>query len=357
MEQIQLSSDVKEVTDFSVYGAEPSSFVANYEQLRAKKLVPRYFSAPLFVMWELTAKCPLNCVHCYNESPKKVPELSHEQAMTVAQELADLRVFSVCLTGGEPYMRSDFMQIADYLSKQRVPIATITNGWLITESIAKEYAKYFVHVQVSLDGGTAEVHDKVRGRAGSFDRAINAIQAFKKHGIEEVSVACSFSRYNKDTLTDLVAACHRAGVDKLRVQPIVTVGSASKHPEIELREEDLLALREQVEEYRKSNPLNQKLPMEWGEPLPHISSGVKSGMVFHLRITAEGYYSLSPYAPFVMGNAKELRIREVWERGFREGWRIPIVRENCINVTTNQHVEELNKRYGYQFCDLLEGNC
>jgi MoaA/NifB/PqqE/SkfB family radical SAM enzyme len=353
MEQVNLSADVKEITDFAVYGTEPTAFLAGYEGLRERKLVPRYFSAPLFVMWELTAKCPLQCVHCYNESPKKVPELTTEQALAVAKELAELKVFSVCLTGGEPYMRRDFLQIARYLAQQRVPIATISNGWLITDEIAKEYAKYFQHVQVSLDGGTAEVHDKIRGRAGSFDRAIRAIQAFKRHGIDEVSVACTFNQLNKHTLMDVVEACHRAGVDKLRVQPVVSVGSAGKHIEIALSDDDLQSLKAQASEYKKNHPLREELPMEWGEPLPHIGTGVSAGIVFHLRITAEGYYSLSPYVPFVMGNAKDRTLREVWEGGFREGWRIPLVRDNCITVATNHDVNDLNRRFDYQYYDLL----
>jgi MoaA/NifB/PqqE/SkfB family radical SAM enzyme len=360
MSNVNILPSIDEMIDFSTYGTgsdinnNNKGFFNNLEKLKKYKLAPRYFSAPLFLMWEITSKCSLNCIHCYNESPRKVDELSHEEAMKIAKEIVNLNIFSICLTGGEPYLREDFFEIARFLKVSGVPISTVTNGWSVNEEIAHEYAKYFSHIQVSIDGGNAEIHDKIRGRKDSFNRAINAVKLFKKCGIDKVAIGYSLNNYNRDSFFELVGICKKIGADKLRVQPVVLTGNAVKIPEIEASEDDCFQIKKYIKDYNDTPECNNKLEVEWGEPLPHVSSSVKVGFAISLRITAEGLFSISPYLPFIMGNAKRMTIKETWDKGLRTVWKLPIVRENVKYIKNNKDVMNLNKKFNFKYFDISD---
>lgn len=354
MDEGKLFSGIDGFTDFSFYGTDKDSVIENLERLKRHKLVPRYFSAPIFLLWEITSRCPLDCMHCYNESPRKTDELSGSRAMAIAREIVELKIFSVCLSGGEPCMREDFLKIAKFLRAHRIPVSTVTNGWFITEKTAGEYARCFNNVQVSIDGGTAEVHDKIRARKGSFKRAVNAVKWLKKQGVYEVSIACTLNKYNVAGFYELVELCLEIGADKLRVQPVVLVGNAGKNSDMEAPENELAEIKKYIEKFNSSAERREQLGLEWGEPLPHISMGVRFGFSTHMRITAEGFFSFSPYLPFIMGSAKEMDLQVSWGKGLRTAWEIPMIRDNVKNIKNNRDLQEVSKKFDFRHVDLLK---
>src|SRR6202008_1828796 len=97
-----------------------------------------------------------------------------EEGRRVVDELQRMQVFYVNIGGGEPTVRRDFWELLDYATAHHVGVKFSTNGSRITPRIASRLAANdYVDVQISLDGATAEVNDRVRGR-GSFDTAIRA---------------------------------------------------------------------------------------------------------------------------------------------------------------------------------------
>ena len=121
--------------------------------------------APICLTWELTYACNLACVHCLSSSGRRDPrELSTAEAMRVVDELQAMQVFYVNIGGGEPTVRRDFWELLDYAVAHRVGVKFSTNGSRITHEIAARIASTdYVDVQVSLDGATAPVNDRVRG--------------------------------------------------------------------------------------------------------------------------------------------------------------------------------------------------
>jgi mycofactocin radical SAM maturase len=104
-----------------------------------------------------------------------------------------MQVFYVNIGGGEPTVRSDFWELVEYASAHHVGIKFSTNGVKITQEVAARIAKSdYVDVQISLDGATAEVNDRVRGR-GSFDTALRAIRNLADAGVSDfkISVVCT----------------------------------------------------------------------------------------------------------------------------------------------------------------------
>jgi mycofactocin biosynthetic radical S-adenosylmethionine protein MftC len=133
--------------------------------------------APICLTWELTYACNLACIHCLSSSGRRDPrELTTAECKAVIDELERMQVFYVNIGGGEPTVRRDFWELLDYAVAHRVGVKFSTNGSRITPEIAARIASTdYVDVQVSLDGATAQVNDRVRG-PGSYATAIRAME-------------------------------------------------------------------------------------------------------------------------------------------------------------------------------------
>jgi mycofactocin radical SAM maturase len=166
--------------------------------------------APICLTWELTYACNLACVHCLSSSGRRDPrELTTEQCKAVIDELERMQVFYVNIGGGEPTVRSDFWELVDYATAHHVGVKFSTNGSRITPEIAaKLAASDYVDVQISLDGATAEVNDRVRGE-GTFDTAMAAMQHLADAGFRGFKISVVMTRENVDQLDAFKAIADR----------------------------------------------------------------------------------------------------------------------------------------------------
>lgn len=130
------------------------------------------------VVWNSTRTCNLKCRHCYmsSDAKKYQNELTTAEAKQFIDDLADFNVPVLLFSGGEPLIRPDFFELADYAAKKGVRPTLSTNGTLITPEVARKIKDIDVgYVGISLDG-LREVNDKFRGKAGAFEAAMNGIK-------------------------------------------------------------------------------------------------------------------------------------------------------------------------------------
>lgn len=130
------------------------------------------------VVWNSTRTCNLKCRHCYmsSDAKKYQNELTTAEAKQFIDDLADFNVPVLLFSGGEPLIRPDFFELADYAAKKSVRPTLSTNGTLITPEVARKIKDIGVgYVGISLDG-LREVNDKFRGKAGAFEAAMNGIK-------------------------------------------------------------------------------------------------------------------------------------------------------------------------------------
>ncbi|MDO4326058.1 MAG: radical SAM protein [bacterium] len=134
-------------------------------------------------VWEITLACCFSCKYCGSKGGHaREEELTTEECLQVASQLADLGCRRVSLIGGEVFMRPDWDVIAQSLTKRGVKVAIITNGYLFSEdSIRRLKAVPIESVAVSVDGPAA-IHDKYR-QPGSFERAERAVRVLTQNGI------------------------------------------------------------------------------------------------------------------------------------------------------------------------------
>jgi radical SAM protein with 4Fe4S-binding SPASM domain len=153
------------------------------------------------VVWNITRRCNLKCVHCYSDSDARdfPGELKWEECRKVIDNLASFRVPGLLLSGGEPLIHPLFFFIALYAREQGLRLTLSTNGTLITPGIAKKLRDVgFAYVGISLDGIGA-THDKFRGRNGAFQKAVAAFSHCRAVG-QKVGLRLTLTRNTVDDL-------------------------------------------------------------------------------------------------------------------------------------------------------------
>ncbi len=139
------------------------------------------------VAWEITRNCNLNCVHCRAAATKGpyTGELDTASAFRLLDQIAEIGSPIVILTGGEPLIRPDIFEVADYGTNKGLRMVMAPNGTLISETVAGQMARAGIkRISISIDGPTKDIHDAFRGVEGAFDGAIRGIQFAKAAGIE-----------------------------------------------------------------------------------------------------------------------------------------------------------------------------
>jgi radical SAM protein with 4Fe4S-binding SPASM domain len=166
--------------------------MSRFEEVQVKLTEYRDFSAAIHgkvdhqkrfikAQFELTYACNLHCVHCYTD-PLNRPELlkkelPYEKVIAALDKLHEEEIFWLCFTGGEIFMRKDFLRIYDYAHQKGFLITLFTNGTPITEKIASHLAeKRPFSIEISFHGATPETFDKITQVKGSFEKCVQGIK-------------------------------------------------------------------------------------------------------------------------------------------------------------------------------------
>jgi radical SAM protein with 4Fe4S-binding SPASM domain len=152
-------------------------------------LMERFKGSPwgTVAMIEIADRCNETCVHCYQVQGQK-GEMSNGDWKQIIDELADMGVLLLVISGGEATLRPDFLDLVAYARKKKFGVKVYTNGLSMTRELAQALAKLAVtEVHISLYSRVAESHDWVTGVPGSFDRTVQAIRFLAEEGVTVVA--------------------------------------------------------------------------------------------------------------------------------------------------------------------------
>ena len=131
---------------------------------------------PEGINWDITYACPLRCGHCYSESGRRAPRtVALDTMLRIADALVSLKPKSIHISGGEPLAAKGLLAVAERIAASGIELVLYTSGWSMPQALVPEIVRLFSSVHVSLDGATAAVHDRLRGRNGAFDRAMDTL--------------------------------------------------------------------------------------------------------------------------------------------------------------------------------------
>ncbi len=135
----------------------------------------------LRVCWEVTTHCNLNCAFCH----RSLPSTSGPDLSTIRGASAYLRrLGGVIVSGGEPLLRDDIIDILTTIRDHDMSVDMCTNGTLITADIARDLSRVLEEVSVSLDAHEPELHDAMRGVDGAWERTVRGIEILLESGLE-----------------------------------------------------------------------------------------------------------------------------------------------------------------------------
>ena len=187
------------------------------------------------VVWNVTRRCNLKCVHCYAHAREEEfkGELSTQEGKAVLDDLAEFGAPVVLFSGGEPLVRPDLTELADYAVRKGMRAVISTNGTLITPRVAAELKKIGLsYVGISLDG-LDEVNDRFRGVNGAFKKAMDGITACREAGIK-VGLRFTMNRLNVREIPGIFDLLEKHEIPRVCFYHLVYAGRGS-----ELMKEDL----------------------------------------------------------------------------------------------------------------------
>jgi len=195
---------------------------------------------PRLIAWELTRTCNLSCVHCRAASiDKPYPnELTTEECMNLLDEVVSFASPIMILTGGEPLLRPDVFEIATYGTQIGLRMVLATNGLLIDTETTKQMREASIQrVSISLDGATADSHDKFRQVAGAFAGSLRGIDLLKKASIE-FQINTTITRENLHELPDIQKLAEGLGAAAHHIFLLVPTGRGKDFKEQEIAAKD-----------------------------------------------------------------------------------------------------------------------
>ncbi len=156
---------------------------------------------PFVMLLELTYKCNLHCQHCYIIKENR-SELTYSQITKLLDELANNGTLYLTLSGGEVMVREDFWDIVEYAKKLNFALRIYTNGTLLTSKDIERFAAIpILNVGISIYSASADIHDKITGQIGSWEKAISSLEQLKLQGIEThfkyIFTKLDFHQYKK----------------------------------------------------------------------------------------------------------------------------------------------------------------
>jgi len=259
--------------------------------------------------------CNLRCEYCFTNSPKgdhAKEELPTDIVTDIANQADELGIFEFDLQGGELLLRPDkLFEVLEAIQPERFYLYLTTNGYFLDETMANRLAYAKVgRVSVSIDSMNEEVHDKIRGRKGSWKRAMEALKHVKNAGMDPY-LNITVGHYNafSEDIGKLCQYSKDQGYTTL-LNVAVPSGMAQKMSEIMVDESDrahLIELRNKHKNILRDiwNPFDRNYEKILG-----------CNTVNRLYVTPIGDVLVCPYVHIKIGNVYEQSLKEITEYGF-----------------------------------------
>ncbi|MCJ7773840.1 MAG: radical SAM protein, partial [Desulfobacterales bacterium] len=191
------------------------------------------------VVWNITRRCNLKCVHCYAQSEdlSYENELSTGEGKKLIDDLSQFGVPVILFSGGEPLARKDLPELAAYAVKKGMRAVISTNGTLISKKTAMTLKNIGLsYVGISLDG-MEDINDRFRGVKGAFKSAIEGIENCKSAGIK-VGLRFTINKFNAKEIPDIFNLIEEMEIPRVCFYHLVYAGRGSKLVEHDLSHDE-----------------------------------------------------------------------------------------------------------------------
>lgn len=210
-----------------------------------------------YLFWECTTRCNLHCRHCGSDctAPGSFKDMPLEDFLSALDTIPRSEIhkgFTVVLTGGEPLLRPDIETAGREIRKRGFAWGAVSNGWFYDESMHRRLmASGMGALTISLDG-IGETHDWMRGRPGSYTRALDAIRIAAADRRLNMDVVTCVNQRNFGQLEEIWTLLTSIGVRQWRLFTIIPIGRAADDPLMKLSDGQFRSLMEFIKAKREA---------------------------------------------------------------------------------------------------------
>lgn len=273
---------------------------------------------PYHLVWITTNACNARCLHCSTAAAKRLPnELSTDEVKSLFTHLADIGIFDVAISGGEPLVRQDIYEIIEFITGLGIKVGIGSNGSLITKQTAFRLKEIHVdRLQISIDG-TEEIHDQVRRWNGLFNRAKQAIQNSIEAGLN-THVCLTLHKLNYAVMEDVIDTCANWGVKRFNMSRFIPTGRGTN--DLDLPKEIWKEIIFEYETIKKKYSGTMELTTHLSQSIlvnPELYNcggfiGCQAG-IGQGCIDSNGDIRPCVMLPIVIGNVREKLFEDIWK--------------------------------------------
>lgn len=302
--------------------------------------------SPLFIAWQINSECNLGCLHCCEEAGHSIPnELNKEEVFDFCSEIVKSGIPYVAISGGEPLLHPHFFEVCEFFRKNNISLKVETNGEFIDEKTAKVFSRLKLRsVQISLDGATAGVHEKLR-LAGNWDKAVLACRFLLKEGVNTEIVFVP-TKFNIHEIGEVIDLAHSLGVYGFYTGKIMRIGRAAQNwntlsPSEKEYKKFFAILNEKISKYDGSMKIYY-YPYDVIEELKYRRHSPAASLL----VIPNGKVKLIGPLPFICGDLRKESLQEIWEN-YKMSWEDPrvvkfiqeLIKEPSLVSESNNWVE------------------
>lgn len=285
------------------------------------------YEAPLFLAWQLTNRCEARCLACCEESgPDKGwnDELTEEEALRVARDAVACRVPYAAFGGGEPLSVPHVWRVFEILRAGGVSLKIETNGLPINDTAADRLKAVGVDcIQLSLDGSTAALHERVRP-GGDFRGVVAALERLVKRGLEPEVVFVP-TKLNIDDAPAIFELAASLGARAFVTGPMMRLGrAAAAWGTLAPTPAEWKACADTLAAAQRERPWVRLSVYPW-DIVEEVRVRRESPQAMVL-VVPNGKVKLLNALPFYCANLREASLGQAW-RSVGRAWRSPELRE------------------------------
>jgi len=280
---------------------------------------------PALISWNVTARCGLRCPHCYLDASQegRPGELTTQEGLALIGEIAALNPQAMLvLSGGEPLLRPDILDLARCATDRGLMVVVGTSGVLLDRDTVRRLRECGVAgVGVSLDFARPDEHDRFRGMPGAWRRTVEGLVACRKEGLP-FQIQTTVTARNYRELKDLMDLASGLGARVFNLFFLVCTGRGQQMTDITPAqyEETLRWLASTGGSYRgmmvraRCAPHFRRLAWELDPASPVIEENGSRCMAgtSYCRITPEGDVTPCPYMELKVGNVRDGGFTRIW---------------------------------------------
>jgi radical SAM protein with 4Fe4S-binding SPASM domain len=180
--------------------------------------------SPISFDIEITARCNMDCRHCYINLPAGdnealLREMSIDEIAYIASQAVDMGAVWCLITGGEPLLRQDFSEIYMMLKRKGLLVSVFTNATLFSDEHIRLFKKYPPRdIETTVYGVTKETFERVTRRPGSFEKFMNGLNMLTDNGIR-IRLKTMAIRSNLHEQNEIAEFCRARTKDFFRFDP------------------------------------------------------------------------------------------------------------------------------------------